>query len=262
MLRLFRISATIALFLLVIYYVGGASNIPTINSILTDNSRILEPQTKLELETKLNALEKSTNGVQFVIYIEDSYPKDYSLEEYVLQIAEKNQIGKSGNDNGILLYVAVRDREFRWETGYGAESVLPASLLGRISRDKLVPNFKLGNFEKGILETVKAVEGIIKNSQDPDILRLKGTGNSFPISQKYYNLIIIMVFLIVWITIFIISSRGKNKSLRKYSDDFFKGAATGIFLSGFGKGRFGGGSSGGFSGGGGSFGGGGFSGKW
>src|SRR3989338_5265439 len=146
-----KISALIFLLLALIPF-SIAASIPIADSYVTDNAGVLSQSAKSKLETELKELEKSTNRVQFVVYIEKEYPKEYSLEEYTLQIAENNKIGKKGNDNGILLYVAVDDKQFRWEVGYGVESTLNAALLGRISREYIIPNFKEGNYEKGIVE--------------------------------------------------------------------------------------------------------------
>ena len=207
-------------------------------------------------------LEKQTNGVQFVVYIENEYPKDFSLEEYTLKIAEANKIGKKGNDNGILLYIAIKDRKYRWGAGYGVESTLNSALLGRISRDYLVPNFKNGDYEKGILQAVDVAKRILLGSNDADIVALKSSNNSkinpFTI---FYLIILIMIILIS----FAARMRNYKKNIKgkKFNDSFYHGAAWGLFAGGFGRGGFGGsGGFGGFSGGGGGFGGGGSSGGW
>lgn len=252
------------LFIILGSFAYSESEIQTIKTYFTDKAGIISQSTAAQLESQLRSLQEKTNGVQFVIYIENEYPKDYSFEEYTLNLAEKNGIGKREGDNGVLLYVAVKDQNFRWETGYGVESVLPASLLGRISRDYIIPNFRNGDYEKGITETVRIVDGILLNSEDTDIVKLTSEQPQANYNFNKYNLILIIAVFIIWIVFSIIASKARNKNKTSHDDDFFLGAAAGLFLGGFGRGRFGGGSGGfgGFSGGGGSFGGGGFSGKW
>src|SRR3989338_11230100 len=150
-----------------------AAEIPKVNSYVTDNAGVLSAASKSQLENDLRNLEKQSNGVQFVVYIENKYPKEYSLEEYTLKIAEANKIGKKGNDNGILLYVAVKDRKYRWEVGYGVECTLNSPLIGRISRDYLVPNFQKGDYGAGILQAEDIVKRLLLDSNDPDIVALK-----------------------------------------------------------------------------------------
>lgn len=244
-------------FLLLTSSLCSSAAIPILNSYATDNANVLSPAAKAELDEALRDLEKLSNGVQFIVYIESEYDKSYSLEEYTLKLAEINKIGKKGNDNGILLYVAVKDRAYRWEVGYGMESTLNAALLGRISRDYLTPNFKNGEYEKGVLDAVDIAGRILLNANDDDIVKLK---NEDSYDSKILIIILIVIVLVV-ISAVIIAYKSKNNSgyrSRQRNDSFYKGAATGLFL---GKGRnFGG--FGGFSGGGGKFGGGGFSSRW
>ena len=262
---LMKIAYSGIVFLLVLLTAVSAQT-PAITSYVTDNAGVLSPGFQAELENALAALEQETNGVQFVVYVGKEYPKDYSLEEYTLKIAEENGVGKSGNDNGLLLYIAIDDHEYRWETGYGVESTLSAPLLGRISREYLVPAFKEGNYERGILDVVNVTARILLNAQDADIVKLReeeprGAG------KVRIIVLIIIALMVVAIIVTVLSAIRANKGLMKnrksWRNDVYTGAAAGIFAprwGGFGgRGR---GGFGGFSGGGGHFGGGGFGGKW
>ena len=241
------------------------AQIPVINSYVTDNAGIISSNTKSNLENDLRSIEKQTNGVQFVIYIENEYPKDYSLEEYTLKIAEQNKIGKKGNDNGILLYIAVKDRKYRWEVGYGAESTLNSPLIGRISRDYLVPNFRNGDYEKGIVQAEDVVKRLMLNSNDEDIIALKNENNANKGGFVFGIILVIFLIFILFAAFNALKNRGKGYKTKKSNDDFYHGAVAGLFMGGFGRGGggFGGsGGFGGFSGGGGGFGGGGGGGGW
>lgn len=245
--------------LLTVIHLVNAAEIPTINSYITDNAGILSHNVKSQLEDDLRELGKSTSGVQFVVYIENEFPKEYSLEEYTLKIAETNKIGKKGNDNGILLYVAVNDRKYRWEVGYGVESTLNSARLGRISREYIVPNFRNNDYENGILEVVDVTSRVLLNSNDPDIVKLREDANKNAVYSKYSVLFGLSILLMIFIILYI--GAKFEKKLKKgghYRDHYYTGAAGGIFWGGFGRGGSG---LGGFSGGG-TFGGGGFSGKW
>ena len=253
-----KIFLLIFIFLMSILIVN-ASQIPIINSYLTDNAGVLSPETKTQLEKELRDLEKQTNGVQYVIFIENEFPKEYSLEEYTLKIAEANKIGKKGNDNGILLYIAVKDRKYRWEVGYGVESTLNSALIGRISREYLVPNFQNSDYEKGILDAFDVTKRILLNSNDADIVTLQASTNSKISPLTIFYLVILIIIILISFAARI-SNYKKNIKGKKYKDNIYTGAAGGIFAGGFGSGGSGG--FGGFSGGGGGFGGGGGGGGW
>ena len=255
-----KLAAMLVFFLLIQL---AAAQIPTINSYATDNAGILSSAAKSQLENDLRNLEKQTNGVQFVVYIENEYPKDYSLEEYILKIAETNKIGKKGNDNGVLLYIAIKDRKYRWEVGYGAESTLSSALLGRISREYLVPNFRNNNYEEGILQAVDVTKRILLGSNDADIVALKSENNINKSSFVFGISLVIFIILILWAAINSMKKLGRVTKTKKPKDSFYHGAAWGLFAGGFGgRGSGGSGGFGGFSGGGGGFGGGGGSGGW
>ncbi len=258
----------IVIFFLIISLVN-ATEIPIIKSYVTDNAGILSESSKISLEETLRDLEKTTGGVQYVVYIEKEYPKEFSLEEYTLKLAESNKIGKKGNDNGILLYIAINDKKYRWEVGYGVESTLNSPLLGRISREYLVPNFIKGNYEEGIMKAADISTKILQGSNDPDIVKIKDDENT---TKKTDILFIVIIISLIFIgTIFLITTlfskiditEGKSIKRKEHNDNFYKGVALGIFAGGFGRRGFGGsGGFGGFSGGGGGFGGGGSSGGW
>ncbi|HLG24576.1 MAG TPA: TPM domain-containing protein [Candidatus Nanoarchaeia archaeon] len=254
----------ILIFVFLVLIIASIANaaIPVINSYVTDTAGVLSSENKAALEKTLTDFEKVTNGVQFVVYIEDEYDKSYSFEEYTLKIAEENKIGKKGNDNGLLLYVAIKDRQFRWEVGYGVESTLSAPLLGRISDEYLIPSFKEGNYETGILNSVDVAGRILLNSQDEDIIKLKQDAVNESKIPKFLKSPFFW-FLAIFLISSIVQSLARKGSgvKRSYNDSFYTGAATGLFL-GRGRGGFGGGGFGGFSGGGGGFGGGGFSGRF
>ena len=241
----------------------ASAQAPKLSSYVTDNAGVLSPQFQAALEDALRALEEETNSVQFVVFIEKSVPQDSTLEERTLRIAEKNGIGKEENDNGILLYIASEDREYRWEVGYGIEGTLSASWLGRMSREVLNPAFAEGNYGKGILDSVSAIHEKLMRSGDADIA--KGAEEESMISPRLALAIILIAFLMI-IVISIIAAKastrqGITKKKGSWEEGVYTGAATGIFWP-RGGGGFGGGGFGGFSGGGGGFGGGGFSGKF
>ncbi len=241
--------------------------VPQVSSYVTDTAGVLSPEGKAGFERSLRALQSETAGVQFIVYVEPLYPKEYSLEEYALKIAEGAKLGAQGKDNGLLLYVAVQDGAYRWEAGYGVESALPAPLLGRISRQYLVPNFRNGDYEAGISEAVRVASLLMKNSTDPDIAALREASsaeNADPASVLVISAFFIVILLFIVASVVSAARAAKSGRASSGSDHFFRSAATGIFLGGMRGGFSGGGGSfgGGFSGGGGSFGGGGFSGKW
>jgi uncharacterized protein len=66
-------------------------------------------------------------------------------------------IGKEGKDNGVLILVAIDDKEWRIEVGYGLEGYITDIESNRIAQDYLVPQLSQGNYGEGIYDTVVAL---------------------------------------------------------------------------------------------------------
>ncbi|MFA6073406.1 MAG: TPM domain-containing protein [Candidatus Woesearchaeota archaeon] len=240
-----------------------------INNYVIDNAGILSTEFKIALETVMIELEKETNGVQFVIYIDNIIPEGQSIEEYSLKLAEQNKLGKENNDNGLLLYIALDEREYRWETGYGLESTLNSALLGRISRAQLEPEFKEGNYEQGLFNVVNTTTYILLHSEDSDVKKMIDESQSSKKSSTTKIILLIIMHIAMLVIIWFIKKQrakflnnninNKNNTNKNINDNTYITCASNIFTNSFNKGNRG---SGGFSGGGGSFGGGGHSGKW
>lgn len=228
-----------------------------------------------EIEGLLTAYEQATGNQIAVATIPtlDGTP----LEDYSIHLAEKWQLGRADNDNGVILLVAMQERAIRIEVGYGLEPVLPDGAAGEIIRTYMAPHFRQGNYSEGVWSGVSAIIRRIS----PDF-RYEGMApvRTVQLSGKAIQGIFgaIVVFIIF---ISALASIAGRRSMRGYrggltssigqailwglllnSSSSRRGNRGGGFGGGGFGGGFGGGGGGGFSGGGGGFGGGGASGGW
>src|SRR5690606_9140844 len=81
--------------------------------------------------------------------------------QFALELFNTWGIGKAGADNGLLLFVATEKRAYRFITGYGMEAVLPDALLKRIGEGLLVPRFREGDYDGGVLAAMAAVKEVV-----------------------------------------------------------------------------------------------------
>jgi uncharacterized protein len=208
------------------------------------------------LEAKLNAylreLEKKTTAQVVVLTIKSLDGED--IAGFSLRIAEKWKLGQKGKDNGLLITVALQDRKYRFETGYGLEGILPDSLVGSIGRQYIVPYFKRGDYSTGIFNATLAAVRIISDSEGVEITgmpeikvrqeakgkRVKGIGP--------FDAIIIFAVFAVFIFLFIKHPRLLLLLMLSSSMGGRRGGWSGG--GGFDGGGFGGGGGGGFGGGG------------
>jgi len=218
-----------------------ALDVPYLSNRVVDEAHILPDAAELRIQQYLKSYAVKS-GHQVVVLTIDSLQGEV-LEEYSLKVVEQWQLGKKGQDNGVLLLVAKKDRKIRIEVGYGLEGSLTDLKANRIIRNVIVPAFKNGNYVVGIEKGVVAIIGTLGGSYEPPIeKRSKARG-------KNNLLFFILILLSFFLSIFARLRSGRSSS-----------AYYGSHSYGRGRGSFG--SGGGFSGGGGSFGGGGSSGSW
>lgn len=70
-------------------------------------------------------------------------------------------IGKKGVDKGVLIFVTVKERKMRIETGYGVEGILPDGLVGEIRDRYMIPFLKKDQYGEGLLNGTMAISQII-----------------------------------------------------------------------------------------------------
>jgi len=70
-------------------------------------------------------------------------------------------IGQKGKDNGVLVLLAVNDRQVRIEVGYDLEQYITDGFAGEVSRQAMVPEFREGRYGSGLLVgTARIIEQI------------------------------------------------------------------------------------------------------
>jgi uncharacterized protein len=87
--------------------------------------------------------------------------EDETIETYAVKLFEVWGIGKKGADNGALLLVAPNERKVRIEVGYGLEGYLTDINSSVIIQDYILPEFKKGNYDTGVIAGVDKIISVI-----------------------------------------------------------------------------------------------------
>ena len=228
---------------------------PSPVTLVTDAAGVLTAEQKQALENKLVTIDDTSSNQIAVVIIPslDGYPK----EEYATKLFREWGIGNKKTNNGVLLLIAIQDRQIRIEVGYGLEGAIPDITALNIIDNDIKPAFKAGNYYDGIDQATdniaKAAVGEYKVKRAK---KSKGKGGGG-------------LFVIILIIIFVILRGGRGGGGSNIGRGGFSDVATGMLLGSLlgGGNRHGGGgwgdSGGGFGGfGGGSSGGGGAGGSW
>lgn len=267
-----RKSSLVTLLLLVALSVAALAATPEPPAIphdhVVDLAGIIKDEVQARLNSSLRELEQKTTAQVIVLTIKSLDGE--SIESFSLRMAEKWKPGQKGKDNGVLITVALDDRKYRIEVGYGLESVLPDSMVGTIGRQYLVPYFKQGDYSTGIYAATLAVVQMIAKHEGVSLTAEErpswpGVYESYRQNDdglSVFDVLGVTAFLIfIFLGFVCLPLRANEKKIRRI---WMHGGGMGGFGGG-GFGSFGGfgGGGGGFSGGGGGgFGGGGASGSW
>ncbi|MDB5447267.1 MAG: hypothetical protein JWQ97_2584 [Phenylobacterium sp.] len=240
----------------------AAPQFPPLTGRVVDNAHILSPAAVQKLDQDLAGLEQQTGHQMVVATIPDL--QGYDIADYGYQLGRAWGIGRKGQNDGVVFLVAPNERKVRIEVGYGLEPVLTDALSSVILQQKVLPKFRAGQMEQGVVDGAEAVIQQLALPEDQakakvaqaQQQRAQGAGGGIPIG------LIVTVLIVFWVLGSILRGFGGRRGF---------GGGGGLWwllplmLSGSGRGGgggFGGGDGGGFSGGGGSFGGGGSSGSW
>ena len=226
-----------------------------------DYAGVVAPDVATRLDQKLKAFDDQTSS-QIVVAVFPELPSP-SLEDFTVRAAQAWRVGRSKLSNGAVLFVFVKDRKMRIETGYGLEGALPDATAHRIIDERITPAFRNNDYAGGLEAGIDAMMAATRGEYTASPAPARG-GGSGGFGSSFF-----LVLLVLFIVIAMSRSgrRGRTYGRRGYwgGGPWWWGGGGG----GFGGGSFGGGGGGwsgggggGFSGGGGSFGGGGASGSW
>lgn len=222
---------------------------------VVDLAGIIDDDVELRLNGYLQELEQKTTAQVIVLTITSL--EGESIDELTLTTAhDRWKLGQKGKDNGILFLVALEDKKYRFEIGYGLEGILPDSLVGSIGREYLVPYFQKGDYSTGIYATTLALINEIASSEGAEItgmpkLQRRAYSRRSPKGGGIAGKIFAILFIIGAIILFIKHPRLFMLLLMfSMMGGGRRGWGGGGGFGGGGFGSFGGGGGGGFGGGG------------
>jgi uncharacterized protein len=235
---------------------------PQTNIPVNDYAEVIPPEYQARMDKLARALWDKTGTALVVATFRDlggESPRIFANKLY-----EAWGIGKSGEDKGILLLVAVKEKQVTFETGYGVEGILPDAKMGEILDRYVVPFLRRAEYGEGLLNGMAAVAQVVtqhagvrlsldRYAPGTDVQPKEGSGT------RLFALILVIFIIVTFLgsgtglfPIFILSRSFMGRD-RRMGGGF--GGRLGSFMGGYGGGGFGG-FSGGFGGGFGGFGGG------
>jgi uncharacterized protein len=254
--------AVVALFALASVAFAAVPKFPALTGRVVDEAHMLSPQAAQKLDGELADLEAKTGHQLVVATVPDL--QGHEIEDYGYQLGRTWALGRKGVNDGAILLVAPAEHKVRIEVGYGLEPVLTDALTSVILQRNVLPQFKQGHMEQGVVDGAEALVaqlGLPEDQAKANVaqaaahpVRAHDSGGLKPHIPVFFILLIVF-----WVITGILRGAGRRGGLGGlwWLPFLFMGGGRGG-----GGGWSGGGGGGGFSGGGGSFGGGGSSGSW
>lgn len=123
---------------------------PTDLKYVNDYTSTLDEQTKQYIISVGRELEEKTGAQEVVVIINSLQGND--IAAYSNELFRTWGIGQKGKNNGLLILVAMQDRQWRVEVGTSLEGAIPDIYSARVMDSIAAPRFKEGNYSEGIRE--------------------------------------------------------------------------------------------------------------
>lgn len=138
-------------------------NLPMPQSYVEDQAQVVSSEHEQSLNGLLQELEQKT-GVQYIVLTVDS-TGGLPIEQFSVELLDRWKLGQAGKDDGFLFTLAMKDRAYRFETGYGLEGVITDQFAGRVGREILEPNLAGGFVSEGVYEAnLRIIQRIAENA--------------------------------------------------------------------------------------------------
>jgi len=187
------------LFFVWFQFTNGQEDFPILTEIVTDNAYLFRESETLQLRKKLKAYEAEKTHQIVVLTINNL--GNNTVENYALQVFNKNKLGQKNANNGLLILIAKNDRKFRIEVGYGLEPIITDAFASRIIREIMTPKFKKGQFYEGVdLATSEIIKLIDSPKYRDEFTHLIEEENTTPLWEKILIGAMLTLFLSIFLT--------------------------------------------------------------
>jgi uncharacterized protein len=228
------------------------------SNYVNDFAGVLDAATTSRLNDLCRQVEEKAKAQIAVVTVKSTDGQD--VTSYAVALYQKWGIGKKGSDRGVLILLAVQDREYWTAVGYGLEPILPDGKVGGFGREA-VPLLRSGDYAGAVSLLTLRVANVIAQNAGVTLEGAQAPAAPEPLTAPKAPSIggVIALVVIAILVVWALSRASGGGSGRGGGSGFLSGLLWSILfnsMSGRG-GRSSGGSwgGGGFGGGGGGFGG-------
>jgi len=224
---------------------------PELTAPVNDFAGVIDAESSQALDRLIRALREASGDTVIVATVKTYQPWG-DVRSFATKMFENGGrgIGERGKDNGLLVLLAVDDRQVWVEVGYDLEGIVTDGFAGETSRQVMAPYFRQGQYGQGLLAGTSRLIERIAAERNVTVTGVRVSAPPEPTRDPVSINWIVLLFVVVFIVLPLLNRRGARRRRG------WRGGV-GPWGGGYYGGTWGGGSSwGGSSGGFGGFGGG------
>jgi uncharacterized protein len=120
----------------------AAPRLPAFTNYVVDEARAVPDDVEAAVNATLDDYQRRSGNQVAVAVVRTT--QNQSIEDYTNDLFNQWGVGKKGDDNGVLLVIAVEDRELRIEVGDGLGADFTDVEAAGVVRDEIVPVLREG----------------------------------------------------------------------------------------------------------------------
>jgi len=177
---------------------AATPRVPASQGFVTDTTGTVSTEARQRMTRLIQELQQKTGAEIAVLVVDTTAPLDGF--DYALQVAEDWKPGKKGEDNGVVVLLALKDRKLRILTGYGVEGILPDGLVGEIQDREMLPALRQGNVDEALWRGVAEIANRIAAEKGvtltglPERRRVQGSDGATPV---WVLLLVLLLFVVM-----------------------------------------------------------------
>jgi len=139
--------------------------VPELTARVIDQTGTLTDAQRSAIEVRLADFEKQHGSQIAVLLVKTTAPED--IATYANRVASTWKLGRPGIGDGVVVVLAMQDRTVRIEVARALEGAITDAAAKRIIDEHMVPAFRAGDYNGGIVRAVTDLTGLIRGEALP-----------------------------------------------------------------------------------------------
>ncbi len=145
-------------------------HVASVDDYVSDMAKVFTPAEEAQVNKLCKQIENKADIQMLVVTVPSIGDRDPF--QYSVDLFQRIGVGGKESNRGILILLSVQEKKWQIRTGYGVEGRFTDAICSQIGRNKMVPEFKKGNYSKGLTDAVGYI--LILATSDDAMAELKG----------------------------------------------------------------------------------------